>query len=266
MEEEDRRELRADFQHLRRWRESVEQAQSYTFKAIITVIVAGVLGGGLARYQAHAGQMIGQAGLLFGLPSRHGTCGGKASDYAERSSVSWAPGLPPAVSNCGLSFSWRSSTTNELKEAEQCYRIREVDGLDEETSDSLAELHRLTFPDCAPVPDFGRGNWWLAYRERLPVGFAGVVPSTHVENAGYFRRVGVLRAHHGHALQLRMMRAIETSAGQNGWCLRCFRYDEESLLCKQLHSGGIPALPAETPMGVVQYTVLAKAHQAFRTP
>jgi hypothetical protein len=44
MEEEDRRELRADFQHLRRWRKSVEQAQSYTFKAVITIIVAGVLG------------------------------------------------------------------------------------------------------------------------------------------------------------------------------------------------------------------------------
>jgi hypothetical protein len=36
--------LRADFQHLRRWRKSVEQAQRYTFKAVITVIVAGVLG------------------------------------------------------------------------------------------------------------------------------------------------------------------------------------------------------------------------------
>jgi single-stranded DNA-binding protein len=44
IEEEDRRELRADFQHLRRWRKSVEQAQSYTFKAVITVIVAGFLG------------------------------------------------------------------------------------------------------------------------------------------------------------------------------------------------------------------------------
>ena len=37
-------ELRADFQHLRRWRRSVEQAQSYTFKAVITVIVTGVVG------------------------------------------------------------------------------------------------------------------------------------------------------------------------------------------------------------------------------
>jgi hypothetical protein len=44
IEEEDRKELRADFQHLRRWRRSVEQAQSYTFKAVITVIVTGFLG------------------------------------------------------------------------------------------------------------------------------------------------------------------------------------------------------------------------------
>src|SRR6516162_1841245 len=44
LDEEDRKELRADFQHLRRWRKSVEQAQSYTFKAVITVIVSGVLG------------------------------------------------------------------------------------------------------------------------------------------------------------------------------------------------------------------------------
>jgi ABC-type transporter Mla maintaining outer membrane lipid asymmetry permease subunit MlaE len=37
-------EMRADFQHLRRWRKSVEQAQSYTFKAVITVLVTGFVG------------------------------------------------------------------------------------------------------------------------------------------------------------------------------------------------------------------------------
>ena len=37
-------ELRADFQHLRRWRKSVEQAQSFTFKAVITIIVTGFVG------------------------------------------------------------------------------------------------------------------------------------------------------------------------------------------------------------------------------
>jgi hypothetical protein len=44
IEEDDRKELRADFQHLRRWRKSVEQAQSYTFKAVITIIVTGFVG------------------------------------------------------------------------------------------------------------------------------------------------------------------------------------------------------------------------------
>jgi len=44
IEEADRRELHADFQHLRRWRRSVEQAQSYTFKAVITVIATGFVG------------------------------------------------------------------------------------------------------------------------------------------------------------------------------------------------------------------------------
>ena len=44
LEGEDRKELQADLLHLRRWRKSVEQAQSYTFKAVITVIVSGFLG------------------------------------------------------------------------------------------------------------------------------------------------------------------------------------------------------------------------------
>jgi hypothetical protein len=37
-------EIRADFQHLRRWRKSVEQAQSFIFKAVITIVVTGFVG------------------------------------------------------------------------------------------------------------------------------------------------------------------------------------------------------------------------------
>lgn len=44
IEEEDRAEIRADFKHLRRWRKSVEQAQGYGLKAIVTVIVGGIIG------------------------------------------------------------------------------------------------------------------------------------------------------------------------------------------------------------------------------
>ncbi len=97
------------------------------------------------------------------------------------------------------------------------YRIREVDGQDDESADTLAELHRLTFFDGAPIPDFDRGYWWLAYRETIPVAFAGVVPSTHVRKAGYICRVGVLKQHCGRRLQLRLMRAMEWRARRNGW-------------------------------------------------
>nr|WP_249794568.1 hypothetical protein [Bradyrhizobium sp. Oc8] len=44
IEDDDRKEVRADFQHLRRWRKSVEQAQSYTFKPVITVLATGLMG------------------------------------------------------------------------------------------------------------------------------------------------------------------------------------------------------------------------------
>ena len=44
IEEEDRIEMRADFQHLRRWRKASEQAQSFTFKALVTIIVSGFAG------------------------------------------------------------------------------------------------------------------------------------------------------------------------------------------------------------------------------
>jgi GNAT superfamily N-acetyltransferase len=97
------------------------------------------------------------------------------------------------------------------------YRIRGVDGEDDEVADTLAELHRLTFFHGAPMPEFDRGQWWLACRGPHPVAFAGVVRSTRAENAGYFSRVGVLSSHRGHALQLRLMRAVETWARHAGW-------------------------------------------------
>jgi len=51
----------------------------------------------------------------------------------------------------------------------------------------------------------------------MSVGFAGVIPSTHAHNAGYFSRVGVLKKHCGNALQLRLMRAMESCARNTGW-------------------------------------------------
>jgi len=97
------------------------------------------------------------------------------------------------------------------------YRIREVDAQDDDISEMLADLHRLTFFDSAPVPSFDWGHWWIAFHERLPVAFAGLVPSTHAQNAGYLCRVGVVDGHWGRSLQLRLMRAIEVRARRSGW-------------------------------------------------
>ena len=97
------------------------------------------------------------------------------------------------------------------------YRIREVDGQDDEIADTLTDLHRLTFFDGVSIPEFDRGHWWLAFYAAVPVAFAGIVPSTRAINAGYFCRVGVLKKHRGSALQLRLMRAAESRARHNGW-------------------------------------------------
>lgn len=103
------------------------------------------------------------------------------------------------------------------------YRICEVDGCDDEIAETLADLHRLTFLGSAPVPEFDWGTWWLASHDGAPVAFAGMVPSTHARKAGYLSRVGVVKKHYGNALQLRLMRAMESRARRNGW--RCIISD-----------------------------------------
>src|SRR5215468_3975310 len=75
----------------------------------------------------------------------------------------------------------------------------------------------MTFFGSAVAPLFAQGAWWLAYHEAEAVAFAGVVPSTHARNSGYFCRVGVLKRHWGRGLQLRLMRAIEAHARRIGW-------------------------------------------------
>jgi len=94
------------------------------------------------------------------------------------------------------------------------YRIRAADAQDEDVAETLSELHRLTFFGSASIPKFDVGYFRLAIHQRIPVAFAGLVPSTRAENAGYFCRVGVLQEHWGRGLQLRLMRAMEVRAHQ----------------------------------------------------
>ena len=81
----------------------------------------------------------------------------------------------------------------------------------------MVDLHQLTFFDAAALPQFELGAWWLAYHGDEAVAFAGVVPSTHIRNGGYFSRVGVLQRHRGRDLQCRLMRVIEARGRRIGW-------------------------------------------------
>ena len=89
------------------------------------------------------------------------------------------------------------------------FRIGEVDAGEPDVCDNLKDLHARTFLDCAPLPDFEVGHWWIATEQGRSVAFAGVVPSIMGHGIGYLSRVGVLREICGHGLQRRLMRAIE---------------------------------------------------------
>jgi len=49
------------------------------------------------------------------------------------------------------------------------HRIRIVDASDGDIADTLVDLHRLTYFNAAPLPQFKLGAWWLAYHGDEPV-------------------------------------------------------------------------------------------------
>jgi len=83
--------------------------------------------------------------------------------------------------------------------ARPIYRIREVDGQDDDVADTLADLHRLTFFDGASIPEFDGGRWWLVFFEAMPMearakhnGWSWVVSDTtdNLTSANNFIRAG----------------------------------------------------------------------------
>jgi GNAT superfamily N-acetyltransferase len=97
------------------------------------------------------------------------------------------------------------------------YRIREVDGEDDDIADTLDELHDLCFLKDAPRVKYDYGHWWLAYCGKDPVGFAGITPSSLGPGIGYLKRIGVLPEHRGQGLAARLTKARERCAKRNGW-------------------------------------------------
>lgn len=101
------------------------------------------------------------------------------------------------------------------------YRIREVDGFDEDIAESLRDLHDEVFGDSAPNVDPERGHWWLAFAvddSREIAGFCGLTPTySHPTEVAYLKRAGVLLQHRGQGLQKRFIRVREGKARRLGF-------------------------------------------------
>jgi len=101
------------------------------------------------------------------------------------------------------------------------YRLKRVDGFDDEDADLIRTLHDACFGNTAPQVDPERGQWWVAYTAddtREAAGFCGLTPTyAHPFEVGYLKRAGVLPWHRGAGLQRRFVRVREARARRNGW-------------------------------------------------
>lgn len=96
-------------------------------------------------------------------------------------------------------------------------RLRAVDGSKHSVWATIRSLHEELFGDDAPMPDPAKGFWWIAYRGREPVGFAGMLLGIWHDNAGYFYRCAVTPSARGQGLQRRFILAREKAARKLGW-------------------------------------------------
>lgn len=101
------------------------------------------------------------------------------------------------------------------------YRVREVDGFDDEHAELLRELHDDCFGGTAPTVDTERGWWWVAYAvdgAREVAGFCGLTPTYDApDEIAYLKRAGVLPWHRGAGLQKRFVRVRERKAKRIGF-------------------------------------------------
>lgn len=96
------------------------------------------------------------------------------------------------------------------------YHIRRVDPQDKEVFQALVALQKWCLPMDTVFPP-SNGYWWMVFNEHeMPVGFAGMVPSTRWTDCMYLCRAGVLEAHQGHGLQARLIKVRLKKAKQLG--------------------------------------------------
>jgi len=83
------------------------------------------------------------------------------------------------------------------------YTIAKVDGETEE--ETILAIHRVCFPNATPYPVDGV-YWWLARDPKgAPAAMAGLTVGTR-EGGAYLCRSGVLPAHRGQGLQVKLIK------------------------------------------------------------
>lgn len=101
------------------------------------------------------------------------------------------------------------------------YRIKRVDGNDEEIAELLRDLHDEIFGDSAPQVHPEEGWWWIAYavdETRDIAGFCWVKPTTALPRTmAYLARAGVRLSHRGAGLQRRFVRVREALCRRLGF-------------------------------------------------
>lgn len=78
--------------------------------------------------------------------------------------------------------------------------------------DLLKSLHKTIFGNTAPLYDFTKGYWWIAWEGKVAVGFCGLTHARSRPDTGYLARVGVLQEHRCKGLHKRFIRVRERHA------------------------------------------------------
>jgi predicted acetyltransferase len=84
-------------------------------------------------------------------------------------------------------------------------KIQRVDTRQPAVQTKLSLLHKKCLPYDKSY-DTNHGYWWIATKDGLDIGFAGLIYSPWWSDCGYLIRCGVLPNHRGQGLQKKFIR------------------------------------------------------------
>lgn len=94
--------------------------------------------------------------------------------------------------------------------------IKRVDIRKQSVQDKLSALQELCLPYDKPV-DTNFGCWWIASKDGVDIGFAGLTRTVSWVDCGYLCRAGVVPNARGQGLQKKFIRARIRQAKALGW-------------------------------------------------